>query len=540
MAHPISSNPVQSGATWVDQHSEWLIVGGIIGASLLVFTLNLGGVALRDWDEGLVAQVAREMTQALPGSQGWFYPTLWGEPYFNKPPLVHTLVAIAYRVGGVNEWTARLPGAWLTAASVPLLYGVARELFIRRLPALLGTGVYLTTLPIVRHGRLAMLDGAVLCFFLLLLGCLLRSRRDPRWSLGVGIGLSGLLLSKGIVGILLGAIALSFVIWDAPRLLTSIYHWMGLFIGILPAIAWYGLQSIEYGHAFWAVHLFSQSLDRVTESVESNNGPPWYYLLEILKYGWPWLVFVPVGLQKLWGDRRRSWAKLILVWLVGYLGVISIMSTKLPWYVLPIYPALALVVGHELARLWDDLSGLSPKLTPSVSYRRSLIGFFTLLALVGWGGVVYFGGVEKEGYLALMLAALGLTMTVTTGLLIRRDRQFIPVLIWGFYITLLLFVSSGEWGWELGEDYPVKPVAALIRSSVPANEEVFTSHPLNRPSLNFYAEHRVLPATQKQLRQRWRRDAAPYLLLDEPTLKKLNFTDAQLLGDAEGWVLIGR
>ncbi|NJL22484.1 MAG: phospholipid carrier-dependent glycosyltransferase, partial [Leptolyngbyaceae cyanobacterium SM1_3_5] len=105
---------------------------------------------LRDWDEGLVAQVAREIARS---TDSWLFPSIAGQPYLNKPPLVHVLIANAFHLGGVNEWTARLPGAILTAFSVPLLYGLGRELFHRRTPAAFAALVYLTWLPVVRQGR---------------------------------------------------------------------------------------------------------------------------------------------------------------------------------------------------------------------------------------------------------------------------------------------------------------------------------------------------------------------------------------------------
>ncbi|MGB3493293.1 MAG: glycosyltransferase family 39 protein [Elainellaceae cyanobacterium] len=540
MARSVFSDPTHQWAVWVESRSDRLIVLLLLAAALLAYLLNLGHLPLRDWDEGLVAQVAREIAEAPPGSHTWLFPTLWDSPYYNKPPLVHNLVALAYQVGGVNEWTARLPGAVLSAASVPLLYGIGRDIFVRRLTALAGAAVYLAMLPVLRHGRLAMLDGAVLCFFLLLLLCLLRSRRNPNWALGVGVGFGLLCLSKGLIALLLGAIALAFVAADAPRLLTSFRHWLGLLIGSLPAIAWYAAQGIHYGQDFWMVHLFDQALDRINESVENNSGPPWFYLLELLKYGFPWLIFLPIAVRELWGDRNRSWAKLVVIWGIGYLGVISIMDTKLPWYVIPIYPALALAIAPELTRLWDELPGRSPKRAPSLRYRRVLGGFFALLAIGGWAGCTYFGGFEGKPVLAISLGALGLTMSAVTVLWVRRDRQCISVLIWGFYVSMLLFVSSDHWVWELGEDYPVKPVAEVIRSAAPPEESILTSHGLNRPSLNFYSQHQVIPANRRQLVQRWRNDETPYLLLDENSLTQKAFESAKQLGSAEGWTLITR
>ncbi len=131
---------------------------------MLLFSINLGELPLRDWDEGTVAQVAREIWRAPAGSMRWLYPMLGGVPYHNKPPLMHLLIAWTYSLLGVNEWTTRLPGAMLTAISVPLLYCIGREIFRQRWAAIYSALIYLTMLPVVRHGRLAMLDGAVICF----------------------------------------------------------------------------------------------------------------------------------------------------------------------------------------------------------------------------------------------------------------------------------------------------------------------------------------------------------------------------------------
>ncbi|MEB3359036.1 MAG: glycosyltransferase family 39 protein [Synechococcales bacterium] len=541
MSHPLHTPSRQT--PWlrvIDRHMDIFLTLGLLVAALVLFTVNLGGVPLRDWDEGTVAQVAREIAQSPRPWIAWLYPTLHGDPYFNKPPLVHGLVAIAYHFGGIGATPARLPGAWLTALSVPLLYGIGRQLFPQRLTALLAAAVYLTMLPVVRHGRLAMLDGAILCFFLGTVWAALRSRRNPRWALGMGLGIGLMTLTKGILGLLLGGIALAFLAWDAPRLLISFYTWGGLFLGALPALIWYALQGLAYGPEFFTVHFLSQSFDRVWAAVEDNRQPPWFYLLELLKYGFPWLLFWPMGLGLAWGDRTLSWAKLVLVWGGGYLLVISVMGTKLPWYVLPVYPALALATGYELGRLWQTLPGVSARLEPSRRYVAGLRAGLALLGILGWGGGVYFlaFATPREGDLALALAALGLTMTVAVWLMNRRDRQFIPILLWGFYVTLLLFVTSNHWVWELNEDYAVEPVAAMVQAHTPENQRLLTSHPIRRPSLEFYSDREVIPASRPQLRQRWQRQNAPYFLLDRATALALNLPQAEVLAETQDWLLI--
>ena len=252
-------------------------------AALLLFCIDLDGVPLRDWDEGTVAQVAREISRG-ENLTAWLHPQLWGQPYLNKPPFLHSLIAGAFQIWGVHAWTARLPGAVLTATSVPLLYLLGREIFPTQLYALLSAGVYLTLLPVARHGRLAMLDGTVVCFFILLLWTLLRSRRRPIWYLGTGLSLALMCLTKGILGVLLLAIALLFLAWDAPKQLRSPYLWGSLVGASILIGSWYLLQWQYYGEQFVQVTLLNQNLSRVWDAVDEHREPPWYYLLELLKY----------------------------------------------------------------------------------------------------------------------------------------------------------------------------------------------------------------------------------------------------------------
>lgn len=518
----------------------WFLLLG--SAALLLFTLDLGEVPLRDWDEGTVAQVAKEIWQAGPGSSTWLHPTLWGEPYLNKPPLVHWLIALGYQWFGVNEWTARLPGALLTALSVPLLYLLGRELFGREAPARLAAIVYLTLLPVVRHGRLAMLDGAILCFFILMVWFLLWSRRDLRACLGVGLSLGLIFLTKGLLGVLLGAIALVFVAWDTPRLLSSLSFWLGLGLGCLPAGLWFAAQWQYYGQTFVDTSVLNQSLDRVWTTVGNNSGPPWYYLLELLKYTWPWLLFLPAGLGQVWENRALGWAKLLLVWSGGYLLAISLMGTKLPWYVMPLYPAIALIVGLHLADIWYQANPFGLGQGNPRPYPRAWTGVLALLALGGWGISFYYGRMVSPPNWALLptTIAVGFTMTMALFLLRRQDAQFILVLAWGMYVSLALLMLSGHWLWELGEDYPVQPVAAIVAREVPPGATVYTSNPIRRPSLEFYAGHPVIPQHDAELQHRWHQHVPPYLLLDDAAAQRLTLSGTQVLGRAEGWTLVTR
>jgi 4-amino-4-deoxy-L-arabinose transferase-like glycosyltransferase len=506
------------------REKEWLF--SLLVISLVLWLIFLGNSPLRDWDEGTVAQVAREIWRAPLGSMRWLYPTLGGEPYHNKPPLMHLLIAWTYSIGGVNEWTTRLPGAVLTALGVPLLYLVGCLLFNESLPALFAALVYLTMLPVVRHGRLAMLDGATITFFLLLLFCLLKARQNRRYALGVGFCLGLITLTKGMMVLPLGAIACLFLIADRQfALLTSPYLFVGMFLGNAPAIAWFAAQWQYYGENFFQVNFQTQTFDRLTQSVEGHSGPPWYYLIELIKYSFPWLLFLPGSFYLAWKKRHTIWGRLIIIGTIFYLVTISLMTTKLPWYIMPVYPFLALAIGAKLSGIWQDGNFKG----------RSLTIFLAIISIAGLGGCVYFF-IKKEPILIVMSIVLAISMSIAAWLVKQRDRNFIPVLFSGMYLVLALLMSSQSWIWELNEAFPVKPVADLIRTNVSPGTQIYTSFAYDRPSLNFYSDCKVtattMPVLQKMLSNK------SYLLLDDGALQQINLTGSKIIGTAKGFTLI--
>ena len=513
----------------------WLLL--LWAAALLLYLIDLGGVPLRDWDEGTVAQVARQISLSTDWS-GWLYPQIWDEPYLNKPPLLHSLIAGAYNLWGVHNWTARFPGAVLTASSVPLLYLLGREIFPHRRTALLGAGVYLLLLPVVRHGRLAMLDGTVVFFFIALLWMAMRARRNQAWYLGVGLCFAGMCLTKGILGLLLLAVALLFIVWDRPKVFLSPYFWVGLGLGSLPVLGWYLLQWQHYGEDFIDKTLLDQNFGRIW--VDNQRGSPWFYLQEILENGWPWLIFWPVGFGLAWQWRSQSWAKLVLVWTIVYFFTVTMMGTKLPWYIYPIYPAIALTIGVTLSAAWDlapqgNQSDLALKSLPR--YWGFLLGVFSV---AGIAGTIYASPWGLEPSIALALTFLGIA--IATGwaavLVFRQQRRFIPTLMVGLYLALLAFMTSNDWLWELNETFPVLPVAALVNQAVPSDAPVYIAYWIDRSSLNFYSGRHIPTGPVEALMAEWQQSSPVYLLVEDPAPFAAGPVPFQDLGTAAGWHLI--
>ncbi len=501
--------------------TQWLF--GFFIAAIILWGIALGNLPLRDWDEGTRALVAREIYR----TGNWLYPTFQGEPYLLKPPLMDWLIAISYHMGGVTEFTTRLPGAFFSACGVPLLYLVARAIFLEQISAIFSACVYLTLLPVVRHGRLAMLDGMVVSFFLLLLLCLLKSREDRRWAIGVGLCLGIIAFTKGLLVVPLAAIAGTFLLFDRQlTLLKSPYFWVCIILGNIPIFLWYVVQWQHYGTTFLQVHFQSQGIERISQAVEGHNRPPWFYLLELLKYTFPWLLFWPGGLYLAWQKRFTSWGVLVIIGTVGYLGIISIMKTKLPWYIMPLYPFFSIAVAAQLTKFWQSRD----------KYPKFLIGILGLLILVGLLGCAYFVLADPQPVLIIMGGVVAITMLFSAWKVKQNNRVFIPILFAGMYLILGLLMTSKSWVWELNEAFPVKPVAALIQAKTDAKSVVYTSFSYRRPSLDFYSDHRVVPAETKMLKKLW--STQSYFLLNQSTLSTLQLPDSISLGTVEGFTLV--
>ncbi|MGL4379269.1 MAG: phospholipid carrier-dependent glycosyltransferase, partial [Microcoleaceae cyanobacterium] len=211
-----------------------------------------------------------------------------------------------------------------------------------------------------------------------------------------------------------------------------------------------------------------------------------------------------------------------------------------------------LAVGAYLAQVWcsreqdSDWVVEGEKTITPFSFPRYLWWFLALIAIVGWVGVIYFSGIiqtrqlmsPKEPDLQLLLGAVAMTMTIAAVLLYRRDRQFIIILFWGCYVSLLVFMTSDNWIWELAENYPVKPVAEIVKSSTQAHQVVLTSYPGTRPSLDFYSDRRVISVSPEKMKEDWVNDPSPYFLLDHPTLENSNFPNAKVLKTTGGWNVV--
>ena len=532
---------------WIDR----IWVTGLVGAVLVLMLCQLGELPLQDGPEASIAIASRDWLAALQigsqtASQNGSHA---GQNSFQFPAFTYWITALSYAIGGVNETSSRLPNALLTASSIPLIYGVARELFAGRMMAVATAVIYGTSLSVVAMGRSGTADAPLVMELLILLLCLLRSRRDIRWSLGIGLATLGLVVTSGFASVVWPVLGMMFLAWDTPRLLRNPYLWWGLGLGLLPFGLWFGWM--EYPVDVLFISQFSP-IPELSPLMALRTG---------LAIGFPWILFLPIALQTIWKNRTFSWAKFLLGWLGGWAGLMILGLTNFSTLI----PALALTIGLYLSQYWlptwpmgqrDDamvLSGIYyPDRADTVSDRKWAWSWAVAAVSLGCG----LGWTLGEDLMGLA-AGLGL-MTMSCGAVMalclqQRRSEALSVLAWGTYMALFVLVNSPQSiGMIMNPSVaPVQSVAQMITKRVPLNQLIYTDGK-RRSSLDYYSGRSVVPATMTQLKQHLTEDPTPFLLmklenvnqlvkrLPRSTVKFLSQVRVTFQGRSTIWALITR
>lgn len=304
-------------------------------------------------DEGRYAQIPREML--LRGE--WVVPYLQGEPYLDKPPLLYWLVMLSYRLLGVSDGAARLVPALAIHGTLIATFLLGRRSLGER-AALVGTLVLGLAPGFIGIGRLLLLDGLLaLCVTVALLAAFEAVRHDRlRWSwwLLAAVACALGVLTKGPVIVLL----LAPPLWVHRRLSGSTWRvgWPALatfaLVVLALALPWYVAVCVRLPE-FARYFLWQHNVMRFLQPFDHLQ-PVWYYvpvvlggLLPATLLGIPFLRFLLSGDPNV--ARRRCGALGFMLLAGGWCVLFfSLSGSKLPTYVLPAFPPLALAAGSYL------------------------------------------------------------------------------------------------------------------------------------------------------------------------------------------------
>jgi 4-amino-4-deoxy-L-arabinose transferase-like glycosyltransferase len=445
----------------------------LAGTLLLALTaalllLRLGTVPLLGPDEPRYARVAVEMHRG----ETWVTPTLGGEPWLEKPALYYWLAGGAFRVLGETESAARLPSvvAALLMVGATALFGAR---FFGRSAGLHAGFALATSVLTFAFGRAATMDMLLASFVTLAVGFLGLAVTGIAGRLAIPAAwlcMAVATLAKGPIGLLLPLLVLAghALAVGSLRPLRQAASPVGLALFVLVAAPWYVLVTLAQGRAFIDVFLLNHNLARFTSTVHHHPGPILYYLPVLLVGLFPWSGLVLPALARLRPGRSAADA-FLLPWLVLPVVFFSAAGSKLPGYILPCLPPLAILVGRAATRLargeslpiWAGpravgllgvVLGAVLACGPAVLRRQGEPGWVLLVPSAAWILIVVLGvsrtiGRDPAGALGLLrVGGAGLLALLAFGAPTVLARQqsgrdlFAPargreVLVWGAWRT---------------------------------------------------------------------------------------------------------
>lgn len=453
------------------------------------FFIFLGRGPLLVPDEARYAEIPREMLE----SGDFVTPRLNYVVYFEKPPLYYWLNAAAFRVFGETEFAARFFGALLGLAGVLATYAIGRAAWGRR-EGLLSALVLGTSAGYLVQGRLAITDMALAFFMTASLGLWYAATASPpggraaaRCYLAYACAALAV-LTKGPVGALLPAAIAALYIAAGRRwaLLKETRPLKGLALFALVAAPWFALVSIR-NPGFLRFFFVTQHLERYFTPNLKRHEPLLFFVPVILGGMFPWSCFFPSAIARAWEERRPvapSPGTFMLLWAAVIFAFFTLSGSKLVTYILPMFPAAALLAGRAWSRALD--AGIA-------AVRRQAL-CASLLLLAGAAGVALWGALGEDPILGRAGCAMTGTIVACAGAvalhaLLKGDAA-------RYILSLCLALYAAEVACPvlavpaLERKRSIKDLALIVKERAGEGNVVF-SYCFYSQDLPFYAKRRI-------------------------------------------------
>ncbi|HBE72528.1 MAG TPA: hypothetical protein DDW31_00205 [candidate division Zixibacteria bacterium] len=312
---------------------------------------KLGGYGLAVWDDAYYASKAREIQR----TGDWVTMHYDDRLMFDNPPGFMWLLALSYKIWGVNDYAAKFPSAVFGTLAIILVYLLAKRMRDEWY-GFLTAAVLCLTQPFIRYSRRGMMDVDLTFFIVLALYAFWEAGQGRRkWLYVWGLSSGFAILLKSVLGLFALFIPIVWMLvagkWDILRR-KELY--LGLALALVSSGWWFVAEYMKHGRAFVDMH-FSWIIFRRSFVVSEGSGKWWEhlsYLKDLVKYYWPWLPISLWGLGALVVGFKRQGKKdaglLVLVWVASYLFILSAMKARRLWYLMPAFPGLAMLAAHAL------------------------------------------------------------------------------------------------------------------------------------------------------------------------------------------------
>lgn len=463
---------------------DLLLLTIIIG---LLFTLFLGSRPLMVPDEGRYAEIPREMI----AMGDYVTPHINYIKYFEKPPLHYWLQTVSLHLFGFSNFSVRLMTALLGLLGCLMTYYAGSKLY-NRLTGWLAALILATSGLYFEMARFITLDMAVTVFltgalFSFLLGTqtAVPHRRYYMWAMYIFSALA--MLTKGLIGIIFPGMIIFvwLLVTKRWRELKTYCIPSGILLWLAITLPWHIAVQLR-NPEFFKFYFITQQFSRYLTTSAHREAPFWVFPILVIAGFFPWIFFLIQSIRSHWPkpwQNRLAYPKelFLFLWPLLIFLFFQFSHSKLPPYILPIFPPLAVLVGHFLAQKWMQSYSLSDK---KVIFTVMIIIF--LLSL----GAAIFAVITQHLY------ALFILPIVIAIILWRAVKaQTWQAAIIGIILCMMPILISADLliGGQAAHQKSIYPLAASLKNRLKANDIVVNYHGYNQ-DLPYYLQRRVVIA----------------------------------------------
>lgn len=465
--------------------------------ALFVFVLFLPGRASLpplDRDEARYMQATSQMLE----SHNYVDVRFQDKPRYLQPAGIYWLEALSVKVTHTIHqkavWAYRIPSLFAAMGVVLLTVWIGSLLFDSYIGLLAGLFLSVSVL-LMAEGRMATIDTTLLFFILLAQTSVARAwlARFSKEKLSLAVAViywgaigCGLMLKGPVILIptLLTPLTLAWIEKDKSWLKMLRPSW-GWLIALLIAIPWCIAIAIVSHGQFFSNAVGTNFLGKVASGQQAHGLPPGYYLLVFLIAFWPGSLFTAWSLPFIWLERKTASVKFLLCWIIPHWLVFEIIATKLPHYVLPTYPAIAILTSASLWKISEKWHG------PVSVWGKGLFYFYTVLwCLVGIilavGSIFWAHYMMDEWFYAAMIGAVTVLFLIgyVVYCLLKENIQKASLLsiMAALIVYIELFVVLIP---ALQPEWLSYKIARTVQVLKPCEHSILASASYSEPSLVF-------------------------------------------------------
>lgn len=384
----IANSPTAGSKRFVLRSVKYWEMLAVALVSALVLLWRLGRGSLDDWDEAIYAQISKEIVE---GGNWW---TLhWGfTPYLRKPPLFMWTTAIIYEVFGVSEFWARAASAFSGVALLVITYLIAKQLYDRRV-GLIAAAILLSSYQYVASSRFGTTDIMLTFFTYSAVYAYLRLKAgDQRWWYVIGMSCALALMTKSAAGAIAPGVIILALLLDQgfSAAMRSRQFWFALLVGLILVLPWHISMYAQHGQAFINQYIGHSLVERSVSALDQHTGNRYFYIDRLQKYFFPWVYVAPFAIaltikELIQGQVR---ARILMLMMMLSFGICTVVQTKLRWYIVPLYPALAILTSSLLTRALTAYDSMAFSCLVMAVFVVSLLAPLKIVLICGFAGLL--------------------------------------------------------------------------------------------------------------------------------------------------------